>query len=353
MKTIVELATEVERQSRMKKDYVADTSLMSLQVNEEDPKSGLLLQIQNGKTMSFKPNDLFHTQLGDRLRIPDLFYREQQEKDPELLSYVVNRILHRDNEPRMIRTLDGKARAFLSRKYRPLDSQDMLEAVLPTFSEMQLEVKSCEITEKRMYLKAVFPKVQADIKVGDTVQAGIVVSNSEVGAGSFKVEPFTYRLVCSNGLISEYALRQFHVGKARGGDDSDEVYELLSNEAKGADDRALFLKVRDIVRHSIKPEIFAAQVERFKEATELKITGNVPQVVEVTRKKFGFSQEQGSGILRHLIEGGDLSQWGLVNAVTRSAQDLDNYDAATWTERAGGKIIELPKTDWQKIAQAN
>jgi hypothetical protein len=168
------------------------------------------------------------------------------------------------------------------------------------------------------------------------------------------VEPFTYRLVCSNGLISEYALRKFHVGRQQGGDDADEIYEILSNAAKSADDKALFLKVRDVVNHSLKPEVFNSNVEKFREATLRKITGDVPEVVEVTRRKLGFSQDQGASILRHLIEGGDLSQWGLANAVTASAHELkDDYDAQTWTERAGGKIIELPQNEWAKIAATN
>jgi hypothetical protein len=358
MKTIMELAAEVQRQSDAKKDYVADTSLLNLEpahYDEETKKfGGTQLVMQNGKRVEFEVNELFHQQLGDKYRIPNAFYDEQLKDDPELICHVVNRIMHRESEQRMIRTLDGKARAFLSRKYRPLDSQDMLEAVMPALAEMKMEVKSAEITEKRLYLKAIFTNLQADVVPGDAVQGGIVISNSEVGAGSFKVEPFTWRLVCKNGLISEHALRKYHVGRARGGDEEDTVYELLGDEARSADDRALFLKVRDLVKYSVKPEIFATQVDRFREATTLKITGNIPVVVEVIRKKFGFGQEQGASILRHLIEGGDLSQWGAVNAVTRSAQDLvNNYDAETWTERAGGKILELSKNDWQKIATAN
>jgi hypothetical protein len=235
-----------------------------------------------------------------------------------------------------------------------LDNHDLLEAVLPALSDLKLEVKSCEVTEKRLYLKAVFAKVELDVKPGDTVQAGIVVSNSEVGAGSFKVEPYVYRLVCSNGLISEHALRRFHVGRAQGDGDEDSIYELLSDAAKSADDKAVFLKVRDIVKHAVKPEVFQAQVERFKEVAAEKIASdNLPQVVEVTRKKFGFSEQQGHSIMKHLVEGGDLSRWGLVNAVTRSARDLSDYDAQTSTERAGGKLVELSQTDWRKLAEAN
>jgi hypothetical protein len=143
------------------------------------------------------------------------------------------------------------------------------------------------------------------------------------------------------------------VGRDRGGDDEDQVYEILSNAAKSADDKALFLKVRDIVNHSLRPEVFNSNVEKFRNATLNKITGDIPEVVEVTRRKFGFSQDQGAAILRHLIEGGDISQWGLTNAVTRTASDQENYDTQTWMQRAGGKIIELPQNEWAKIAKSN
>jgi hypothetical protein len=35
-----------------------------------------------------------------------------------------------------------------------------------------------------MYIKAICPRIQAEVKKGDIVQAGIAISNSEVGMGS-------------------------------------------------------------------------------------------------------------------------------------------------------------------------
>ena len=57
-------------------------------------------------------------------------------------------------------------------------------------------------------------------------------------------------------------------------------------------------------------------------------------------------------MLRYLIEGGDLSQFGLHNAVTRMSQDVEDYDRASDLERVGGKIIELSATEWKTIAEA-
>lgn len=46
-------------------------------------------------------------------------------------------------------------------------------------------------------------------------------------------------------------------------------------------------------------------------------------------------------ILGHLIAGGDLSLYGLANAVTRHAQDVQSYDRSTELEATGYKIITM------------
>jgi len=53
-----------------------------------------------------------------------------------------------------------------------------------------------------------------------------------------------------------------------------------------------------------------------------------------------------------LITGGALTRWGLVNALTRTAEDVETYDRATDFERFGGQVIELPRRDWERIALA-
>lgn len=42
----------------------------------------------------------------------------------------------------------------------------------------------------------------------------------------------------------------------------------------------------------------------------------------------------------------------MLNAFTRTAEDLADYDRATDFERIGGQIIELPANDWKRIAEA-
>ena len=71
----------------------------------------------------------------------------------------------------------------------------------------------------------------------------------------------------------------------------------------------------------------------------------------MTAKILPLSEGEQGSVLRHLIDGGDLTQWGLSNAVTRHSQDVDSYDRATELERMGGQIVELNPSQWNTIAE--
>jgi hypothetical protein len=242
--------------------------------------------------------------------------------------------------------LDGNARAFLSDRYRRIDNYEIAQAVLPIIAEMpDARVGSCEVTENRMYLKVVNPRLEMDVIPGDTVQAGIVISNSEVGLGSVSVMPMLYRLVCANGMIAaDSGQRKYHVGRQNEND-----WEIFSDATLALDDRAFMAKLADIVRTAVDAAKFATIVDRLRETTEMKFTAPVADVVELTGSRFGFSKAENDGILQHLIEGGDLSLYGLGNAVTRTANDLDNYDRATALEGAGYQVITMPPKLWSEL----
>ena len=58
---------------------------------------------------------------------------------------------------------------------------------------------------------------------------------------------------------------------------------------------------------------------------------------------------ENKGVLQHLIEGGDLTRFGLYNAVTRDSADIESYDRATEIERAGAAVVELGKAEWKSL----
>lgn len=348
-RNLQKLAEELERQVSTRKDFLAESSLLKMEVREKAVSIAGLNGVEYGITK------YAHGQFASTLGIPQKYYDKMKSEVPELLANNVNVWLEKEGKRKMIRTLDGDVRAFLSSSYRPLDNYDLAEVALPILRNKRTQVVSSELTETRMYLKAIMPELEVEIKgskqKGDIVQAGIVISNSEVGAGSLKIEPLIYRLVCLNGMIApDSTMKKYHVGKVF---EFDGFQELLTDEARQADDRAFWLKVRDVVTGAFDRDIFLGLVSRIEDATQNLIKSrNLPAVVEVTTKRFNLSESHSQGILAHLTAGGDLSQWGLINSVTRASQDVENYEQATELERVGGKILELDKSQWSLISEA-
>ena len=197
-RTLQELATELDRQTAAKRDYIVNTGRMGL----TDAAENFMLYPEDAPAMRFDMSGLFERQLGATLGIPAKYYDKMRAEYPELLARNVNGWFEHAPSKHTVRTLDGRARAFLSDRYRRIDNYDIAKAALPVIGEMRdARVESCEVTENRMYLKIVNPRLTAEVNKGDVVQAGIVISNSEVGLGSVSVMPLVFRLVCLNGMI--------------------------------------------------------------------------------------------------------------------------------------------------------
>jgi hypothetical protein len=393
-RTIGELAAEIERQRDAKRDFIAPTDQVQVtfaqptavesildavdlegtaraveeQVQEaHDSGEAITVASQarvpvidfptNGGNSQFPIRPHAHGQISQRLEIPKRYYDRCRAEAPELWAEQVNHWLHAKNEKRLLRTLDGDLRAFLSNKYRPLDNPELAQAVLAVLGEFQIDIVSSEITENRLYIQAVRKDLQAEIEgspeVGDVVESGIVISNSEIGAGSLSIEPLIYRLVCENGLISkDSALRKYHTGRGKG-KDIEVAYELLRDETKRKTDEAFWLQVQDLTRAALDGAVFQDQVNALTETVGHKIESTkIEKVVEVTAEKLSLNDDERGSVLKHLIEGGDLSQYGLINAVTRTAEDVESYDRSIELERAGSTVLELPQREWKEIAEA-
>lgn len=361
-KSLQELAAEVERQAGAKRDFVSPDEALWLRPGTQSSTGRVseptLEMYRNGAhrrqpgstpVHEFGLRDTFHFQLGQKLGIPQRYYDRMRTEDQSLLASNVNAWLSKSEDDRMVRTLDGGARAYLSDRYRPLDHIDLLPPALQVFSEARVEVKSCEVTERRLYVQVVTPRLEAEVKVGDVVQAGLVFKNSEVGWGAVSVATMLYRLICRNGMVRGTTLRQHHVGRRNVVDGAEEFYK---DETRDADDKAFLLKFRDVVQGLLSEEVFERNVNELREATQRKITGSPEKALEEVQRKFRLTDHQRGDMLRHLIEGGDLSAWGVANAATAMAHDEENYDASVDLQRLGGRIIELPRKDWQMIATA-
>ena len=343
-RTLVELAQELIAQQESKRDFHASTKSLTMV-----PSGEFQLDVNTGTEM-MPATSYAHAQMASKLSIPKVYYDRMLKDSPFLLANNVNHWLEkRQEETSLIRTLRGQMRAFLSNRYRIVDNHDILEMVIPELAEMGsgIEIVSCQVTDEKMYLKVINKNVEAAIAVGDPVQAGFILSNGEIGNSSISVEPFIYRLVCTNGLIlKDRKQRKNHAGRVN------KNAALYASDTLQAIDDAFRLKIRDLVRNAINISTFQEAVTDMQGAKSNLITGNPVKAVEVTAKAIGLSENESGLVLNHLIRSGDLSKFGMLNAVARTAEDIESYDRATEIERLGSSVLYLPTSTWREVATA-
>jgi hypothetical protein len=358
--SLQQLAAELERQIETRKDYIAPQGKVDAIVDDGEVK----IDGVNGKPMALTP--FAHNQLTDHLGIPRKYYQRMQAEQPELLASNIRTWLHADpDNRRMLRALDGKIRGVLTPKFRPLDNFDLAQAVFPKLIEMQAQIMSCELTETRMYIKAILPQLSDELTDGLAFGVGhnnvgtdrgklvsaIVISNSEVGNGTLRVEPSVFTTWCTNlAILQQAAMKKYHVGRAHEADSSWEVFRDATREA---DDKAFWLKVQDVTAAAFDEKLFRAAIAQIRIAGGHAIkSDNLPAVVESAVEVLALPEHTSNGVLKFLASGGDLTQWGLSSAFTRMAGEAPDYELATQLERAGGTIISLDASQWERVSTA-
>jgi hypothetical protein len=346
----VELAQELQRQLGIKRDMVLPSSLLESRTSGEGDFQ-LIVGARESDAV-YGVSELARRQLAEKLKIPFAYFERMRAEQPQLLDRNVNTWLKSDPDRRMVRTLGGQVRAVLSDRYRRLDNYDLAESVLPILQKLDgARFESVELTETRMYIKVITPRVECEIAPGDVVQAGVVITNSEVGCGTLSVYPLVYRLVCRNGLIaSDHSLRKTHLGRVML--PVEDPVTVFKDDTLAADDKAFFLKMRDVVDAAVSEATFQQLAQKMSKTRNIRLAGDPVKAVEVLGNRYSLTETERTGVLRQLIVEGDLSAYGLVNAVTHFSQDVEDYDRATEFEALGGKLIELPARDWREIAEA-
>jgi len=113
-----QMLTEVKRQSESKEDYLIAPNRLRM---ESYGKEMFLHLSDDSGTELIEPltiTGIAHRQIGTHLRIPAAYYDRMREERPDLLAYNANTWFKQESSQRMLRTLDGSARAYLSNRYR-------------------------------------------------------------------------------------------------------------------------------------------------------------------------------------------------------------------------------------------
>jgi hypothetical protein len=360
--TLTEFAQEVQQRDAAKADYLAPVRLLEVRTTEHGTRLAIR-DVEDSSGDELAPLNMLataHNQMAQYLGVPKVFYdslqgnadlRDPNDPSQPLYDTLINGLLRaRREETRLVRTLHGEARGFLSDRYRQMDNLEILTRLLPVIQKLPAvnwAQSSLQVTDQKMYLQLVDWSKPAIIKSGthermdDVLQRGVVISNSEVGLGSFSVQPLVFRQVCSNGMIiSEYAARKFHVG----GKNTADAGITWQSDTHRARNETTILEMRDLMIAAMSDEFLAKVAARAQDAADQSIKGaEVVNAVTNVTERFRLTQDERSSVESHFIEGGDLSLWGLVNSITRAAQDVPSYDRSVELQAVGGNLLALPK----------
>ena len=320
------LIEELERQRTLKWDEkVASPHLEMALLNHQ-----VKLQVQE-KDRTFSITDPCHDQIAERLEIPARYYHKMASEAPELLAENVNTWLRGGNKEFFLRGLGDSVRAFLSDRYRVIDHLDILYCALNELQAHEAETEDCFLSETEMNLKVRSNQLQDFIRHrDDLIIGGLLLTNSETGHRALRIEPRTFRVQCTNGMVIEEAMtRQVHLGN---GDD-------------GFDDM-VYLSIRRSIRELFSR--FGEIVLTLREATEIKVR-NPQRVIHNLVEHYRLSETQKENILIAFGAEPEADKYGIANAVTRAAQREESWERNLELERIGGKLLTLSEErlrDW-------
>ena len=371
---IQQLVEELKSQNLKKHDIVVPSSCLKFEdgrliVKNTDGNNSLseLLQGTGITTtdLALDVLDYCHRLIGDKLGIPRSYYDKMKDGHFNLLDTNVNHWLGESKSNYFLRSFidkdeqTGFARALLSDRYNVIDNYDVLFAALEAIrkSDTRLEIEYADITETKMYIRFVCPEVEvkapdllmnyrvpnggggsADTNTG--IISGFVISNSEVGAGSFSISPRAVVLACKNGMIfKDDAFNKVHLGAKM-----DEYSSITwSQETKRKNYELIMAQVGDAIKTFISPEYLGARINRLMEAGLTQLKHPIDAVKNVCKVN-SIGDEKEAEILKYFVQGGDTTAFGVTQAITFYAHETTNADEQDAMEELSTQILESVPT---------
>ena len=97
------------------------------------------------------------------------------------------------------------------------------------------------------------------------------------------MQPLLFRLVCSNGLIAADRSLRKTTWDALGAED--ERIQVYQDDTLRADDKAFFLKVRDVVQAAVSEATFRQTAQKMQKTLHIPLVGDPVKTVEVLAQR--------------------------------------------------------------------
>ena len=337
---VKEMLNNINEDTKNKRDYLVDMKSIKVETNNFVYPS---ISVDHGENKhllrdrEFVLTDHSLNQLCGKLEIGTQYLRKCLPVSQELVAHNLNFWINNSKDKElMLRTYDmepvNEARALCSNRYKRLDNDMVANHSLNKLMDLGLDIKYSHYDRDTLNITAVNPKLEGEVTKGDVVQSGVTITNSEIGSGSLMIQPFIYRLVCTNGMVAPRYLNRFyskHVGKIIIDLSKDDQWVTIINKMQ---------KQIDLISsNDVWNESFNGLVKATKESI------NSHQIVELA-KKHGVTESERAQIferLNHYV--GDTfttTKYDLANAITNLGNDEEKSDQrARFFQELGGLIV--------------
>ena len=179
-----------------------DTGKVSIKINLDD----------GGNYEQLELNQTALRQYCSRAKIPMSYAETLLIGNPDLLVLNLNqgRRQTTTNNPIVIKTHGEKLLSFMNNSYVHVKHSEAISLAETLASEFDLKINdiSSDADSGNLIINTISNKKDLEIdvsterEVGDIIQTGLRLTNNNIGDGGLTIKLYTYRLVCTNGMIA-------------------------------------------------------------------------------------------------------------------------------------------------------
>ncbi len=277
-------------------------------------------------------------QLCSRLGIPGSYYSKIKDSNVLLSDSLMNHGLRQlanesartsKSDEFLFRMKGRTCRAVLSDKYTPVNNVDIADIISNLVSKVDHNIRSVAITDNTFWMKVTYDEFtyKDPSMPSNFLKSGFIIGNSEVGSRNISIKPFLFRESCTNDavLVAGRSLNKKHIN-----------INAVSLKVDVMQSVAYAIRVgKDMAGKAI-----GTWEHRVKQPK--KTIRNI-----CSSKK--YSKQHSIGVIKSFRTEPYPNVWGVINAFTRSAQNLGGDQRIIAEEFAGSMYSETPKF-WEKMA---
>lgn len=220
--------------------------------------------------------------------------------------------------------------------HKAIDNLELLNLVVDSLRDLPWRfcVDHCHERDGQIHLAVMAYDLGRNLEVGDKMNAGFFLQNSENADSETLACARTFRVSCENGALLECEKGQsFTISKAN---------------TPPANWQS---RIIDVINRSFSGDGIDTDLARFRATTQQMVITPYEFLCHLSAQGLITDNEQ-SDIQSEFTDAADFTMYGLINAVTQVAHGLrsnDRWTRAFQIERLGGEILRgdhnLPSLD--------